>query len=180
VENSWPFCFSCAIAVVPIDRVRTLLKDKQTRAQLLCSLIATWTLRSRPGQIDFCLVCLVHAGQPGPISTITACARSLASPPTQVAMRVIDRWLDQTPEKYSSSRHGCGTRPPWLTARKVLRAQCRARRRPSSRRRASAGICGGRSWARRAAHRSGVVNGSSTHSIAPANDPPDRFEHCRP
>ncbi len=37
----------------------------------------------------------------------------------------------------------------------------------------------GRSRARRAAIDQ-VVNGSSTYSIAPANDLPDRFEHCRP
>lgn len=39
-------------------------------------------------------------GRPGRITTITACARSLARSPTHVAMPVIDRWLDQTPEKY--------------------------------------------------------------------------------
>lgn len=41
-----------------------------------------------------------HFGRPGRITTITACARSLARSPTHVAMPVIDRWLDQTPEKY--------------------------------------------------------------------------------
>lgn len=39
-------------------------------------------------------------GQPGRITTITACARALARSPTHVAMPTIDRWLDQTPEKY--------------------------------------------------------------------------------
>ncbi|MEJ5125008.1 metallophosphoesterase [Comamonas sp. MYb21] len=39
-------------------------------------------------------------GQPGRITTITACARALARSPTHVAMPAIDRWLDQTPEKY--------------------------------------------------------------------------------
>ncbi|CAN7596618.1 hypothetical protein [Variovorax paradoxus] len=39
-------------------------------------------------------------GRPGRITTITACARSLARSPTHVAMPAIDRWLDQTPEKY--------------------------------------------------------------------------------
>ncbi|MES2785855.1 MAG: metallophosphoesterase [Pseudomonadota bacterium] len=39
-------------------------------------------------------------GRPGRITTITACARSLARSPTHVAMPLIDRWLDQTPEKY--------------------------------------------------------------------------------
>ncbi|MDP2768203.1 MAG: metallophosphoesterase, partial [Giesbergeria sp.] len=37
---------------------------------------------------------------PGRITTITACARALARSPTHVAMPAIDRWLDQTPEKY--------------------------------------------------------------------------------
>lgn len=39
-------------------------------------------------------------GRPGRITTITACARSLARSPTHVAMPVIDRWLDQAPEKF--------------------------------------------------------------------------------
>lgn len=39
-------------------------------------------------------------GKPGRITTITACARSAARAPTHVAMPVVDRWLDQAPEKY--------------------------------------------------------------------------------
>jgi len=38
--------------------------------------------------------------KPGRITTVTACARSLARAPTHVAMPVIDRWLDHSPEKY--------------------------------------------------------------------------------
>lgn len=36
----------------------------------------------------------------GRITTITACARAQARSPTHVAMPAIDRWLDQSPEKY--------------------------------------------------------------------------------
>lgn len=41
-----------------------------------------------------------HFGaKPGHITTITANARSISRSPTQVAMPLIDRWLDQAPEK---------------------------------------------------------------------------------
>lgn len=39
-------------------------------------------------------------GKPGRITTIAASARSAARSPTHVAMPIIDRWLDQAPEKY--------------------------------------------------------------------------------
>jgi hypothetical protein len=44
-------------------------------------------------------VCLYVNGEPGRITTITADARSTAQSPTRVAMPVVDRWLDQAPEK---------------------------------------------------------------------------------
>lgn len=37
--------------------------------------------------------------QPGRITTITADARTISKSPTQVAMPVVDRWLDQAPER---------------------------------------------------------------------------------
>ncbi len=62
------------------------------------------------------------AGRPGRITTITASARSLARSPTHVAMPVIDRWLDQTPEKYFVLASALLSDVPMTeNARKVLR-----------------------------------------------------------
>ncbi|RQZ80333.1 hypothetical protein DF058_35015 [Burkholderia cenocepacia] len=129
-----------------IDRVRKLLKDKQTTRAIALLVDPSVDFRELTGaQADFASFCLVQFtrrdtngtvfidcvgyyraqemvkwwpinvaellelqtqvgrsldGKPGRITTITACARSLARSPTHVAMPVIDRWLDQTPEKY--------------------------------------------------------------------------------
>ena len=130
-----------------IDRVRTLLKDKQTTRAIALLVDPSVDFKEPSGgKTDFASFCLVQFtrrdenstvfidcvgyyraqgewssggqltiaellelqtqvgkpfnGQPGRITTITACARSLARSPTHVAMPVIDRWLDQTPEKY--------------------------------------------------------------------------------
>ena len=129
-----------------IDRVRTLLKDKQTTRAIAMLVDPNVDFKESSGvKADFASFCLVQFtrrdedgtafidcvgyyraqemvkwwpinvaellelqtqvgkpfnGQPGRITTITACARSLARSPTHVAMPVIDRWLDQTPEKY--------------------------------------------------------------------------------
>ncbi len=128
------------------DRVRTLLKDKQTTRAIALLVDPSVDFKEPSGgKTDFASFCLVQFtrrdenstvfidcvgyyraqemvkwwpinvaellelqtqvgkpfnGQPGRITTITACARSLARSPTHVAMPVIDRWLDQTPEKY--------------------------------------------------------------------------------
>lgn len=129
-----------------IERVRKLLKEKQTTRAIALLIDPAIDFKETPGaQPDFASFCLVQFtrrdvdgvpfvdcigyyraqemvkwwpinvaellelqtsvgkafnGRPGRITTITACARSLARAPTHVAMPVIDRWLDQTPEKY--------------------------------------------------------------------------------
>lgn len=129
-----------------IDRVRKLLKDKQTTRAIALLVDPNVDFKESHGtKADFASFCLVQFtrrdengtvfidcigyyraqemvkwwpinvaellelqtqvgrpfnGRPGRITTITACARSLARSPTHVAMPVIDRWLDQTPEKY--------------------------------------------------------------------------------
>ncbi|MGJ3700821.1 metallophosphoesterase [Variovorax sp. AFSI2.2] len=129
-----------------IDRVRTLLKDRQTTRAIALLVdpsvdfkeasgakndfasfcLVQFTRRDEPGAVFIDCVGYYRAqemvkwwpinvaelldlqtqvgkpfnGRPGRITTITACARSLARSPTHVAMPVIDRWLDQTPEKY--------------------------------------------------------------------------------
>lgn len=135
-----------ANSIDQIDRVRTLLKDKQTTRAIALLVDPTVDFKEPSGaKTDFASFCLVQFtrrdekntifidcvgyyraqemvkwwpinvaellelqtqvgkpfnGQPGRITTITACARSLARSPTHVAMPVIDRWLDQAPEKY--------------------------------------------------------------------------------
>lgn len=129
-----------------IERVRKLLKDKQTTRAIALLVDPAIDFKEAPGsKPDFASFCLVQFtrrdlngvsfidcvgyyraqemvkwwpinvaellelqtsvgeafnARPGRITTVTACARSLARSPTHVAMPVIDRWLDQTPEKY--------------------------------------------------------------------------------
>jgi 3',5'-cyclic AMP phosphodiesterase CpdA len=44
-------------------------------------------------------ICRALGYRPGRITTITADARTISRSPTQVAMPIIDRWLDQAPER---------------------------------------------------------------------------------
>lgn len=129
-----------------IERVRKLLKDKQTTRAIALLVDPAIDFKEAPGlKPDFASFCLVQFtrrdvngatfvdcvgyyraqemvkwwpinvaellemqttvgeafnAHPGRITTVTACARSLARSPTHVAMPVIDRWLDQAPEKY--------------------------------------------------------------------------------
>jgi len=129
-----------------IERVRTLLTDKQTTRAIALLVDPAVDFKESSGvKTDFASFCLVQFtrrdengivfidcvgyyraqemvkwwpinvaellelqtqvgkpfnGRPGRITTITACARSLARSPTHVAMPLIDRWLDQAPEKY--------------------------------------------------------------------------------
>ncbi|WP_219210712.1 metallophosphoesterase [Variovorax boronicumulans] len=129
-----------------IDRVRSLLKTKQTTRAIALLVDPSIDFKDVAGaKNDFASFCLVQftrrdeggaiyvdcvgyyrtqemvqwwpinvaellhlqtevakgfAGRPGRITTVTACARSAGVLPTHVAMPVIDRWLDQTPEKY--------------------------------------------------------------------------------
>lgn len=129
-----------------IERVRTLLADKQTTRAIALLVDPAIDFKEAPSsKPDFASFCLVQFtrrdvngasfvdcvgyyraqemvkwwpinvaellelqtsvgeafnARPGRITTVTACARSLARSPTHVAMPVIDRWLDQTPEKY--------------------------------------------------------------------------------
>lgn len=129
-----------------IDRVRSLLKTKQTTRAIALLVDPSIDFKDSAGaKNDFASFCLVQftrrdekdaiyvdcvgyyraqemvqwwpinvaellhlqtevakgfAGRPGRITTVTACARSAGVLPTHVAMPVIDRWLDQTPEKY--------------------------------------------------------------------------------
>ena len=129
-----------------IERVRKLLKDKQTTRAIALLVDPAVDFKdglgAKPDFASFCLVqftrrdvngipfidCVGYyraqemvkwwpinvaellelqtsvgdafGARPGRITTVTACARSLARSPTHVAMPVIDRWLDQSPEKY--------------------------------------------------------------------------------
>ena len=65
---------------------------------------------------------LAFGATPGRITTMTASARSLAKSPTHVAMPVIDRWLDQAPEKYFVLASALlSDAPPSEQAKQVLR-----------------------------------------------------------
>lgn len=44
-------------------------------------------------------ICAGLGFQPGRITTVAADARTIARSPTQVSMPIIDRWLDQAPER---------------------------------------------------------------------------------
>lgn len=44
-------------------------------------------------------ICQALGFRPGPITTLAADARTISLSPTQVAMPIVDRWLDQAPER---------------------------------------------------------------------------------
>lgn len=44
-------------------------------------------------------ICKALGFRPGPITTLAADARTISPSPTQVAMPIVDRWLDQAPER---------------------------------------------------------------------------------
>lgn len=58
-----------------------------------------WPVNVAELRLLLCEICDELQFKPGRITTVTSDARTIARSPTQVAMPIIDRWLDQAPEK---------------------------------------------------------------------------------
>lgn len=58
-----------------------------------------WPINIAELRLLQCEICDELHFKPGRITTVAADARTIARSPTQVAMPIIDRWLDQAPEK---------------------------------------------------------------------------------